>query len=61
MTLLRHLRTGLAVALTALLATALLVVMRAGWRSEAKTHLVAYFANTNGLFAGDEIRVLGAR
>ena len=29
------------------------------WRHVARNTYVAYFANTNGLYTGDEIRILG--
>ncbi|MFL6024098.1 MAG: MCE family protein [Marmoricola sp.] len=46
---------GVAVVLACLLAAALLVFLP-GMRS---TDAVAYFAHTNGIYAGDEVRVLG--
>ncbi|MGE0220437.1 MCE family protein [Mycolicibacterium sp.] len=59
MSTLRVLRTGLAVVLCALLLAGGAVVTGIPRGSGAKTHITAYFDNSNGLFAGDEVRVLG--
>ncbi|TGD89402.1 MCE family protein [Mycolicibacterium sp. CH28] len=46
-------------ALAILLVVGLAVVLVKPWNALHRTRLVAYFANTNGLFVGDEVRVLG--
>ncbi|HEX9832313.1 MAG TPA: MCE family protein, partial [Mycobacterium sp.] len=38
----------------------IVVAMRAGAAVD-RTHVVAYFANSNGVFTGDEVRLLGVR
>ncbi|NDJ89698.1 virulence factor Mce family protein [Mycolicibacter kumamotonensis] len=54
----RKLRTGAAIALTlALLGGAMVAVRSVAW--SARTHIVGYFDNSNGLFPGDEVRILG--
>jgi phospholipid/cholesterol/gamma-HCH transport system substrate-binding protein len=52
-------RTGLAIALVVLLAGGAAVVSRSLWNSVGKTRMVAYFENSNGVFPGDEVRILG--
>jgi phospholipid/cholesterol/gamma-HCH transport system substrate-binding protein len=50
------------IAVTSVLALALLAGggVAVGWAAKTgRTHIVAYFDNTNGLFRGDEVRVLG--
>jgi phospholipid/cholesterol/gamma-HCH transport system substrate-binding protein len=50
------------IAVTSVLALALLAGggVAVGWAAKTgRTHIVAYFDNTNGLFHGDEVRVLG--
>jgi phospholipid/cholesterol/gamma-HCH transport system substrate-binding protein len=37
----------------------LVVVGTTGWNRADRTELVAYFASTDGIYAGDEVRVLG--
>ncbi|WP_183093584.1 MCE family protein [Nocardioides stalactiti] len=37
----------------------LLGVVAAGWNRSDRTDLVAYFESTDGIYAGDEVRVLG--
>ena len=51
-------RIGLAVALV-LLIVAGGVVSFGAYRALNRFHVVAYFDNSNGLFANDEIRILG--
>lgn len=51
------LRAGLAVTLVVTLFCGVALV-RAHWRP-AQSSYVAYFANTNGLYTGDEVRILG--
>jgi phospholipid/cholesterol/gamma-HCH transport system substrate-binding protein len=54
----RGARLAIATVLTLTLAAGLVVVIRSDIR-HTRTHIVAYFDNTNGIFAGDEVRVLG--
>ncbi len=54
----RLLRTGLAAVLVVTLAAGLFVVVRHTERI-AKTWVTAYFDNSNALFAGDDVRILG--
>ena len=54
-------RLGVAIALVVLLAGGIAVVSRSLWHSVGKTRMVAYFDNSNGIFPGDEIRILGVR
>jgi phospholipid/cholesterol/gamma-HCH transport system substrate-binding protein len=42
-----------------LLAGGVAVVSRSLWNSVGRTHMVAYFENSNGIFPGDEVRILG--
>ncbi len=51
------LRAAAAITLLATLITAITMVT-AGWHRARNTY-VAYFANTNGLYTGDEVRILG--
>ena len=55
----RTIRIGVAIALVSLLAGGIAVVARSLWNSASKTHVVAYFDNSNGIFPGDEVRILG--
>jgi phospholipid/cholesterol/gamma-HCH transport system substrate-binding protein len=55
----RRARTGLAVVLTLVLLAGVVMVVRA--TNVAQTTGIGYFANTNGLFVGDEVRILGVR
>ncbi|WP_102143335.1 MCE family protein [Mycobacterium hubeiense] len=54
----RNARIGLAAVLVVSLIAALIVVVHpsAGVR---RVHVVGYFANSNGIFVGDEVRILG--
>ncbi len=54
----RGLRIGTAVALVLLLAAGTTLLVRDGLALN-RFHVVAYFDNSNGLFAGDEVRILG--
>jgi phospholipid/cholesterol/gamma-HCH transport system substrate-binding protein len=50
------------IAVTSVLAIALLAGggVAVGWAAKTgRMHIVAYFDNTNGLFHGDEVRILG--
>jgi phospholipid/cholesterol/gamma-HCH transport system substrate-binding protein len=55
----RLLRIATAITLAVILAVAITVVATPWWKSVAKNTYVAYFANTNGLYTGDEVRILG--
>lgn len=55
----RAVRTVTAIALAVILALAVTLVVSPGWGRTATTTYVAYFANTNGLFVGDEVRIAG--
>ena len=55
---LRRARAVLATSLILILAAGVVVAMRASDRG-ARINLVAYFDNSNGLFAGDDIRIRG--
>jgi phospholipid/cholesterol/gamma-HCH transport system substrate-binding protein len=54
----RRVRISLAVALVAVLVAALFVVNWAVDRANRAT-VIGYFANTNGMFVGDDVRILG--
>jgi phospholipid/cholesterol/gamma-HCH transport system substrate-binding protein len=55
----RVVRTVTAIVLAAIFAVAVTVVATPWWDRMAKTTYVANFANSNGLFVGDEVRILG--
>jgi phospholipid/cholesterol/gamma-HCH transport system substrate-binding protein len=50
---------GVAIALVLLLLGGIVVVSRSLWNPVTRTHLVAYFDNSNGIFPGDEVQILG--
>lgn len=54
-----RLRGALAAALVAILAVAVSVVGTSWWDRVNADTFVAYFANANGLYTGDEVRILG--
>ncbi|BBZ15215.1 MCE family protein [Mycobacterium branderi] len=54
----RTTRIGLAVALTATLFVGSFVALRTT-ATVHRTHVTAYFASSNGIYAGDEVRILG--
>jgi phospholipid/cholesterol/gamma-HCH transport system substrate-binding protein len=54
----RNARIGLAVVLALALIAGVVVAVRSVSKV-GRTHAVAYFDNSNGLFAGDEVRILG--
>lgn len=58
MSTLRRVRNGLAAVLVVTLAAGLLIVVRSAQEAE-KIWITAYFENSNGLFAGDDVRILG--
>ncbi|AQT77975.1 mammalian cell entry protein [Mycolicibacterium litorale] len=51
-------RIALAVALAVLLAAGVTVLVMQAGKAQRRT-VVAYFANSNGIFTGDEVRILG--
>ncbi|MBN9634087.1 MAG: MCE family protein, partial [Actinobacteria bacterium] len=55
----RKSRAILAVGLLLILVAAVAVVVRPLWGVTNRTHMVAYFDNSNGIFVGDEVRILG--
>ena len=57
-TRLRQARSVLATALVVVLVAGVLVAMRASDQA-ARTIVVAYFDNSNGIYAGDEVRIRG--
>lgn len=48
-----------AVGLVLILVAGVAVVLRPLWGVANRTHMVAYFDNSNGIFVGDEVRILG--
>ena len=56
---LRAYKIALAASLTVILAVAITVVATPWWDRVSKDTFVAYFANANGLYTGDEVRILG--
>ncbi|CAJ1581077.1 MCE family protein [[Mycobacterium] wendilense] len=54
----RRRSTALAVVLVAVLLAAMFVVLR-GYGASGRTHFTAYFENSNGVYPGDEVRILG--
>ena len=56
---LRVTRIATASALVVLLAVAISVVATPWWNGVTKDTFTAYFANANGLYSGDEVRILG--
>ena len=55
----RTVKVIVAAVLAVALVGGLVVVTRSLWKSVGKTQIVAYFDNSNGLFKGDEVRILG--
>ena len=53
------LRIAIATSLVVILAVAITVVATPWWDRVTKDTFVAYFANANGLYTGDEVRILG--
>ena len=51
-------RLGLAAVLVVAVIAGLVVILRDG-AGAGRTHLVAYFDNSNGIFVGDEVRIVG--
>lgn len=56
----RWMRLGLAVVLASLVVAGS-VVASSVYRASARIHVTAYFANSNGIFVGDDVRILGVR
>ncbi|MCW2652840.1 MAG: virulence factor Mce family protein [Mycobacterium sp.] len=56
----RSARIGVAVALVVVLIGGLIIALRSTGQTN-RTHVVGYFANSNGIYAGDEVRILGVR
>jgi phospholipid/cholesterol/gamma-HCH transport system substrate-binding protein len=54
----RNRRNGLAIVLVLALMGGIVVAWRDGG-AVGRTHLVAYFDNSNGIFVGDEVRIVG--
>lgn len=54
----RNWRLGLAGVLVFVVVAGFLVIQRDG-SGVGRTHLVAYFDNSNGIFVGDEVRIVG--
>ena len=55
----RAVRIATATGLALVLAAAITVVATPWWKTVSRNTYVAYFANTNGLYTGDEVRILG--
>ncbi|OLP00250.1 mammalian cell entry protein [Mycolicibacterium porcinum] len=55
----RVLRISIAFALSVILVVAITVVATPWWDRVRDNTFTAYFANTNGLYTGDEVRILG--
>src|SRR5260370_40128710 len=55
----RAVRICIATTLVVILAVAITVVATPWWDGVARNTYVAYFTNTNGLYTGDEVRILG--
>ena len=52
-------RIAIALTLVVILAVAATGLARSWWVAAVRSTYVAYFANTNGLYTGDDIRILG--
>ena len=55
----RSFRRLLSGTLAVLLVAAVTVIATPWWKGVSRNNFTAYFANTNGLYVGDEVRVLG--
>jgi phospholipid/cholesterol/gamma-HCH transport system substrate-binding protein len=51
---------GFAIVLAVVLVAGVVMAVRT-WDSANRTHVTAYFANGNGIFPGDDVRILGVR
>lgn len=54
----RGFRIAVAVAMAAMLVGGLMIVLRSA-TGVGKTRMTAYFENSNGIYPGDEVRILG--
>src|SRR5262245_45204075 len=55
----RAVRIATAVSLVVTLAVGISVMVTPWWKRMGSNTYVAYFADTNGIYAGDEVRILG--
>ncbi len=55
----RAARTLLGVALAVILVGGAIVLLRNAEKNVNRTHVVAYFENSNGIYAGDDVRIVG--
>ena len=55
----RMVRIAIAISLVVTLTVSITGLVRSWWTQVARNTYTAYFANTNGLYVGDEIRILG--
>jgi phospholipid/cholesterol/gamma-HCH transport system substrate-binding protein len=55
----RIVRIATAITLVVILAVAVSVVATSWWNPVSRNTFAAYFTNTNGLYTGDEVRILG--
>jgi phospholipid/cholesterol/gamma-HCH transport system substrate-binding protein len=55
----RAVRIATAISLVLTLAVGISMVTTSWWKSVSRNTYVAYFVNTNGLYTGDEVRILG--
>ena len=53
-----HIRLGLGAGLTVLAVVAAAVLLHTAGTADRRT-VIAYFTNSNGIFVGDEVRILG--
>jgi phospholipid/cholesterol/gamma-HCH transport system substrate-binding protein len=58
---LRRYKFGLAAALALILIAGLGMAIPSAISATRRTHVTAYFENSNGIFRGDEVRILGVR
>ena len=59
MTVKSRVRIATAIGLVVILAVAISVVATSWWNPVSRNTFSAYFTNTNGLYTGDEVRILG--
>src|ERR1700683_5522132 len=52
-------KIGTAISLVLILAVGISMMVTPWWKQIARNTYIAYFPNTNGVYAGDEIRILG--
>lgn len=58
MTLSRNSKIGVGIVLVLILVAGVAVLLRPGGPAN-RTHVVGYFANSNGIFVGDDVKILG--